>query len=192
MHLRLFIGAQIHTVLRPLSNDISHAYFSYNFFWVHSARCPNPNGTPLLEFTPNPHPSPNPATRSRTKSFLVELAFCFLSERTSKMPAFHSIFSAVTALGLWRSVRGHSFVHEYIQFDVLFQTICNMPTFPTTFYEVTALGQRRSVISMCDLAYAKRLDLLKKMSYHSAKSVDWFRRSSGRNTQTNTNRWTIL
>jgi len=32
-------------------------------------------------------------------------------------------------------------------------------------------------MSTCDQAYAKRLDLLKKMSYQLAKSVEWFRRS---------------
>jgi len=74
--------------------------------------------------------------------------------------------------------------------------IYDMPTFLTIFYEVTALGQRWSIRSTCNLAYAKRLDLLKKMSYYTAKSVEWLRRSSGTNKhkQTNkqTNRWTIL
>jgi len=88
------------------------------------------------------------------------------------MPTFRNIFYEVTALGQRWSVRAHSFIHEYTQFDLFFRTIYHMPTFPKSFYEVTVLGQRWSVRSTRNLAYAKRLDLIKKMSYHSWESVE--------------------
>jgi len=106
------------------------------------------------------------------------------------MRNFPTIFYEVTALGQRRSVRGHSCIHEYIQFDLLFQRTYYMHTFLQIVSEVTALGRRLSVTghplihediqfyvlfqTICHMpTFLKTLlevseapDLLKKMSYH--------------------------